>query len=197
MKICGQDLGKTKAHSAIVTIEVTNKIATVIDVIQFPVGTDLGAVESYTEQYYKTNNIQKIVVDQTGMGEHTVENYKKHGLNIEGVKFTADKKNDMINLVISYGAKGTLKIPRRYEELIRQLRMQRMNAGAGETIKYTEPSGDTDDQLWSLCLAVLGANPYMQAKLVTIAMSEVKSQVEREHWIGKKREETGLIFTER
>lgn len=193
--IGGQDIGRRRAYTALVILVIKEGVIYVKDVIQWP-HVNFDAFESETISLYKKDNLSLLVIDASGMGEKVLEDYQKAGIRVEGIKFTDQIKSDMLNNLLTLITGKKLKIHPKFTELLRQMKLQQMKPGTSHTPKYTEPSGDFDDQLWALCLACWGAKEYMaRPELVIINASRLEeSTSDRIAKLNKEYEEgkTGL-----
>ncbi|MEM4636502.1 MAG: hypothetical protein QXE44_03315, partial [Nitrososphaerota archaeon] len=103
----------------------------------------------------------KVMIDKTGLGIPMHDFLSQQFMNVEGVTFTAAKKEAMILNLYNYMNAGKVIIPE-HEELIRQLRQfQRIQTPSG-LVKYTAPEGMHDDYVIALALAVYAATQFEQ-----------------------------------
>ena len=179
--ICGQDIGRTRAYTALVCLVVKDNKLYVKDVIQWP-HINSTIYESETIQYCQDNQITKILVDASGLAT-SHEKYEQAGLYAEGIKFTDQWKHDAFTLYNGLLSGEILHIHPKFTELTRQMKLQLLKPGMGHTPKYTEPSGDFDDQLWALILACWGAVEYMDnPSEIMVASKKPKYGHRDEEW---------------
>jgi hypothetical protein len=115
-----------------------------------------------THQLYREDRCRVLGVDSSSMGEPIVKRYREMGLNVNGITFTLNSKDDMMTNLRSLlqGAKSGvapyLVMPRSgnlVDELKAQLKEQERLLGASERPHYSHPQGRHDDLLWALAIA--------------------------------------------
>jgi len=140
----------------------------------------------YTTQLAETvslikvnKNIIKHRVDQTGIGIRLTEELKESdiGSMVDGVTFGSENKERMIMYLYSLLTSGRILLPND-EKLIQQLHGIERTKTASGLYRYRHQDNKHDDEVWALCLALLG---YMEdttsnndIKIKTAGESKVK-----------------------
>lgn len=108
----------------------------------------------------KKYNDAFVYIDSTGVGDPIVEDLEALGLNVEGFKFNATSKRQLIERLIVAIEQRLILFPR-IEELVTELEAFSYEI-SNNGIKYGAPDGFHDDCVIALALAVygLGANMY-------------------------------------
>ena len=102
------------------------------------------------------------MIDKTGLGIPMYDFLSQQYPNVEGVTFTASRKEAMILNLYNYMKARRLIMPADCEELIRQLRQfQRIQTPSG-SIKYEAPPNAHDDYVIALALAVYAATQFRE-----------------------------------
>jgi len=102
----------------------------------------------------KLNRVQKVLVDQSGVGVYVVEDMKRADIYalIEGVNFTQQSKQEILGYLKQL--MQTQKLSLYYDpELIAQINVERYELTKNGQIQFSHPDGTHDDQLWALSLA--------------------------------------------
>lgn len=91
------------------------------------------------------------LIDSTGVGDPIVEDLQRHSINIEGFKFSATSKQQLMEGLATAIQRGELRFPDGViAEELRQFEYQyRLNGG----VKYSAPEGLHDDCVSALALA--------------------------------------------
>ena len=157
----GLDLGKRVDHSVLAVVELTSKdVVRLIHKRQFPLGTPYPEVIAYTAKSHQTFDFEGMYVDKTGIGDAVV--YELEGIdipNVKGVFFTDAEKENMLNYLKLLMEKKQLRIQGEDKQLIAQINEQQYEYLKPNTaqerihIKYRNPKGRHDDQLFALALA--------------------------------------------
>ena len=130
-------------------------------------------------------------VDQTGIGIRLTEELKESeiGSMVDGLSFTADNKERMIMYLYSLLTSGKILLPND-EKLIQQLHGIERTKTLSGLYRYRHQDNKHDDEVWALCLALLG---YMEdntsnndIKVSTMGESKVKEIKTLNLW-GEKR----------
>ncbi|RJX15213.1 hypothetical protein CW703_07165 [Candidatus Bathyarchaeota archaeon] len=151
----GVDLGKKVDYSVVSVVDKQDEDIRLIHIRRFPLETPYASVIGYVKMIcdrYQTVN--KVLVDQTGVGEYIVEDMKNSGLpNVEGINLTNPKKQEILGFLKQQMQNKKLKIP--YDsELIAEINIEKFKLSKDGSIKFYHPEGAHDDRLWSLALAV-------------------------------------------
>lgn len=91
------------------------------------------------------------VIDATGVGDAVFDDLTTAGLNIEGFKFTATTKAELVNNLSVAMDNGQIKYPE-IPELLDELAMFAYEQRANGTFHYSAPEGFHDDEVMALGL---------------------------------------------
>lgn len=92
-------------------------------------------------------------MDETGVGEPIVQDLRSRGLLINGVRFTAEMKSNLVTNLALWIEQGRIRLPR-IPELIEELRMYGYEVTPKGRVTYSAPAGQHDDCVMALALAV-------------------------------------------
>ena len=153
----GVDLGKRQDYSviAVVTKQPNRDHVHLLYYKRWPLETPyssvIGSVRVIVE---KLQNVQKCLVDQTGVGEYIVEDMQKGGIpHVEGVMLTLQSKQEIL---------GHLKQLMQNElftyhfdiDLSAELNVEQFELTKTGQVQFSHPDGTHDDILWAVALAV-------------------------------------------
>jgi phage FluMu gp28-like protein len=122
---------------------------------QFPLETAYASVIGYIKALTgKWQNVSKIMVDKTGLGDPIVEDMQHAGLPpVEGVLFSEPKKEEIATIFKQNMVEGNFKLP--YDrDVINELNLERFELTKSGKIKFSHPDGTHDDRFWAVALAV-------------------------------------------
>jgi len=153
----GIDLGKLNDHSVIAVISHDGNLLKLIHLHEFPLSTPYSHVIGYIANANKRMQFEKLLIDQTGVGEPIQEELRNQDLqNIEGITFTTQTKEALLTNLKLTMEQNRLKLP--YNRcLIEQINQQQYEYTKTGHLTFTHPQGTHDDQLWALSLAVYAA----------------------------------------
>jgi hypothetical protein len=97
----------------------------------------------------------RVIFDATGVGEPVSEDLRRMGVRVLPVKFTSDRKRDLIESLALAIELGELRLPAR-RDLLEELEAFSFSRTASGTPVYGAPPGLHDDMLIALALAVWG-----------------------------------------
>jgi hypothetical protein len=100
---------------------------------------------------YNKFNCSAGVIDATGVGDAIFDDLLTAGLNIEGFKFTATTKSELVNNLSVAMDNGTIKYPA-IDVLMDELAMYAYEQRANGTFSYSAPEGFHDDEVMALGL---------------------------------------------
>lgn len=103
----------------------------------------------------KRYNGARFWVDSTGIGDSPLEQIERDGTSVQGVKFTAASKVQLIEHLVVRMERGELFFPP-ILQLMNELESFEGTTGATGTTKYSAPSGEFDDCVIALALAAQG-----------------------------------------
>jgi len=177
----GVDLGKKVDYSTVAVAAKQDKIAKLIFVKRFPLETPYASVIGFIKILSVRFKPEKILVDQTGVGEYVVEDMKSAGLtNVEGIMLTMQSKQEVLgymkqqmqNCVEACGNPKCnhlrlLRIP--YDpEVIAEINLEKFELTKDGQIKFSHPEGTHDDRLWAIALAVYASRESETPVLIPI-----------------------------
>lgn len=112
---------------------------------------DWGLQKSRIISAYKRFNCFDGIIDATGVGDSIFDDLKNEGLRLEGFKFTATTKQELVsNLSISMDNEA-IKFPE-IPELIDELEIYAYEQRANGNFSYSAPEGFHDDEVMALAL---------------------------------------------
>ena len=152
----GVDLGKHQDFSVVAIIQKTeDDKLNLVHCYQFPLETAYASVIGYIKALTgKWQNVSKIMVDKTGLGDPIVEDMQHAGLPpVEGVLFSEPKKEEIATIFKQNMVEGNFKLP--YDrDVINELNLERFELTKSGKIKFSHPDGTHDDRFWAVALAV-------------------------------------------
>jgi len=153
----GVDLGKRVDFTVIAVIEQSEGNHHLRHIHQFPLETPYASVIGYLKilcEHYQ--NIRKVTVDRTGVGEYPVEDMISSGIpNVEGAVFTLQSKEEMFGFMKQKMLQKQLFYP--YDsELIGQINVEEFETTKSGYIRFYTPENAHDDALCALALALYG-----------------------------------------
>ena len=114
-------------------------------------------------------HLQKLLADQTGLGEPVLDAMQEQGLSCtEGAKLTQDAKTELLTHLKLTMEQNRLALP--YDKrLCQQINDQQYAYTKNGKLTFSHPPNTHDDQLWALALAVYAAKAEQTPKLWVIA----------------------------
>lgn len=91
------------------------------------------------------------VIDATGVGDAIFDDLIKEGLDLEGFKFTATTKQELVSNLSVAMDNGEIKYPE-IEELINELEIYAYEQRSNGSFSYSAPEGFNDDEVMGLAL---------------------------------------------
>jgi hypothetical protein len=104
----------------------------------------------------RTYRYAKIVMDCTGVGDPLLEQARALDLPVEGFLFTGPSKEQLVENLIVKLERREITFPN-LPVLVNELKAFEYTITRARNVKYSAPSGMTDDAVMSLALAVHGA----------------------------------------
>jgi phage FluMu gp28-like protein len=110
-------------------------------------------------------HLQKLLADQTGLGEPVLDAMQEQGLTCaEGAKLTQDTKTELLTHLKLTMEQNRLAIP--YDkQLCQQINDQQYAYTRNGKLSFSHPPNTHDDQLWALALAVYATRTQPQPQL--------------------------------
>ena len=156
----GVDLGQKRDFSAIAVVEKKTGEVYLVHLKRFRLGTEYGSVIGYLKRLVeRLPDLRRVLIDQTGVGEVFVEETRKSGLkNAHGIMLSLQAKQEVMVYLKQLMQNGQVHIP--YDrDLINELNVERYELMKTGQIKFSNPTGTHDDNLWAFALAVYASRP--------------------------------------
>ena len=177
----GADLGKKVDYSAVAVAAKQDKQGKLVFVRRFPLETPYASVIGFIKILSARFRPERILVDQTGVGEYVVEDMKSAGLmNVEGIMLTMPVKEEILgymkqqmqNCIESCG-NSKCNHPRLFQlpydpEVIAEINLEKFELTKDGHIKFSHPEGTHDDRLWAVALAVYASRESEAPVLIPI-----------------------------
>jgi hypothetical protein len=157
----GLDLGRVKDYSSLVVIEEVRGKFFLRHVKIFELGTSYASVIGYVKTLQdRWGGFCKIRVDSTNQ-DYVVEDMKNSEIdNVEGVRFTLPRKQEMATLLKQRMINNQFWFPyftweRPYRsEFVTELNVERFELRKDGSIALNHPQGTHDDVFWASALAL-------------------------------------------
>jgi len=151
----GIDFGKHVDHSAIAIVEEQKDPSLRLVYLQeFPLETPYTTVIETVRTLQAAYKFRGGRLDQTGVGEAPYEEIRKFAPAIQGIKFTAPLKENILSKLLLKMENREVTIPRDPQRLLTQLTQQRCEPTQSGNLKFSHPPGTHDDLAWAFALAV-------------------------------------------
>jgi len=158
----GIDFGRYRDSTVIIALEKMEDETMRVAFIKEFFGEDMVTQREYISKLIDVLSPVQVMIDKTGLGIPMYDFLSRQYPNIEGVTFTAARKEAMILNLYNYMRARRLIMPADCEELIRQLRQfQRIQTPSG-SVKYEAPPNAHDDHVIALALAVYAATQFQE-----------------------------------
>lgn len=112
---------------------------------------DWGLQKSRIINVYQKFKCSSGVIDATGVGDAVFDDLRNQGLNLEGFKFTATTKQELVSNLSVAMDNGTIQYPE-IDTLIDELEMYAYEQRANGQFSYSAPEGFHDDEVMALAL---------------------------------------------
>jgi len=152
----GVDLGKKVDCSVVAVIRWDGKeeVAELVGLVRFRLETPYAVIGMVKVICDKLQSVEKVLVDQTGVGEYIVEEMKNAKIRsrVEGVMLTVPSKQEILGYMKHLMQTNALSLY--YDpNLIAQINVERYELTKTGQIQFSHADGSHDDELWSLALA--------------------------------------------
>ena len=164
----GLDLGKLQDHSALAIIQREADTLKLVYTHEFPLETPYNEVIATTTRANQRFHLQKLLTDQTGIGEPILETLQTEGITAEGAKLTQDTKTEILTHLKLTMQQQRLAIPYN-KRLCQQINDQQYAYTRNGKLAFNPAPNTHDDQLWALALAVYAARTQPQPQLWIVA----------------------------
>jgi hypothetical protein len=167
----GVDLGKLNDHTVIAIIKHDQDPLKLVYIHEYPLDTSYSHIMGELANANKRMQFQKLLIDQTGVGEPITEELKNQDItNTEGITFTTQTKEKLLNNLKLAMQKNKLRLPYN-RQLIEQINQQQYEYTKTGHLTFTHPQGTHDDQLWALSLATY-ATTHQTEPMLRIAQTK-------------------------
>jgi phage terminase large subunit-like protein len=160
----GLDLGKLQDHSALAIVQREAETLKLVYTQEFPLETPYTEVIATTKRANTQFHLQKLLADQTGIGEPILEELQTEGTPAEGAELTQDTKTEILTHLKLTMQQQRLAIPYN-KRLCQQINDQQYAYSKSGKLSFSHPPNTHDDQLWALALAVYAAKTEQHPKL--------------------------------
>jgi len=151
----GVDFGKLQDYSVITVLRREGDILKLVYLYQFPLETPYTQVIGHLVRAHQKLKFRKVFVDQTGVGEPVLEEIRNQGLiNVEGLKFTVQTKEELLSNLKIAMEQNRLAIPY-HRQLCTQINEQQYAYSKSGHLQFSHPTNSHDDMLWSLALSCI------------------------------------------
>jgi len=173
----GLDFGKLKDYSVLTVVKVEDNTIKLFYIREFPLETPYAQVIGHLVRANERFRFQKVLVDQTGVGEPILEEIRSQGIGcVEGLKFTVETKEELLTGLRILMEQERLAIPY-HRRLCQQINEQQYDYGKSGHLQFSHPKNSHDDMLWALALAVAASKTEPVPKLWVVSrMSKSKLQ---------------------
>lgn len=169
----GLDLGKLQDHSALAIIQREKDTLKLVYTHEFPLETPYTQVIAHTTRANTQFKLQKLLADQTGIGEPILENLQTEGTPAQGATLTQDTKAEILTHLKLTMQQNRLALP--YDKrLCQQINDQQYAYTRNGKLSFNHPPNTHDDQLWALSLAVYAAKTQPQPQLWIITKTNTR-----------------------
>jgi len=160
----GVDFGKLEDYSVIAVIK-KEELLKLVWIYEFPLRTSYTNVIGTLIRANQKFHFERVLVDQTGVGEPILEEIKSQGLeNVEGLTFTIKTKEELLSSLKIVMEQNRLAIPYN-RRLCEQINQQQYEYSKSGHLQFSHPTGTHDDMLWALALAVYATRTEPKPKL--------------------------------
>ena len=171
--IMGVDLAKVEDYTVIAVYDATNnKQVYQARFNKIDWGMQKARIASTAQHFGDTDGPASVVIDATGVGDPIVEDLGRLGIPVDPIRFTNDKKRQMIEKLVNWIETGKIhmiNIP----ETVTELRNFTYDISEySDRIRYNAPRGFHDDIVIAHALAVWRLNP-----LVKEAVARPKTRI--------------------
>jgi hypothetical protein len=164
----GLDLGKLQDHSALAVVQREAETLKLVYTHEFPLETSYTQVIATATRANTRFHLQKLLADQSGIGEPILGELQTEGITAEGAKLTQDTKIEILTHLKLTMEQQRLAIP--YDKrLCQQINDQQYAYTRNTKLSFQHPPNTHDDQLWALALAVYAAKTQPQPQLWIVA----------------------------
>ncbi len=153
-------MGQKRDFSVIAVVQKRGQEVYLVYLKRFPLGTEYSSVLGYLKLLNeRLQDLRRILIDQTGVGEVFVEEAVKSGLkNARGIMLSLPKKQEVMVHLKQLMQDGRVHIP--FDtELMNEMNVEQYQATKTGQAQFSHPDGTHDDRLWAFALAVYASRP--------------------------------------
>jgi phage FluMu gp28-like protein len=143
---------------AVMRWDTKEEFAELVSLVRFALETPYASVIGMVKVICdKLPGVEKILVDQTGVGGYIVEEMKNAGIHarvpVQGVMLTVPSKQNILGYMKHLMETDALSL---YydQELVGQINVERYELTKTGQILFSHPKGTHNDELWALALGV-------------------------------------------
>jgi phage FluMu gp28-like protein len=167
----GIDLGKLNDHTATAIIKHDQTKLKLVYIHEYPLDTPYSHIIGETINANKRMQFQKLLIDQTGVGEPITEELQNQDITAaEGITFTTQTKEALLTNLKLVMEQNRLRLPYN-RQLIEQINQQQYEYSKTGHLTFSHPQGTHDDQLWALSLATY-ATPHQTEPALKIVQTK-------------------------
>jgi len=149
----GCDFGKLEDYSVTVVLKREDDLLKLVYLHEFPLNTPYMNVIGHLARANQKFRFQRLLVDQTGVGEIVLEELKEQSVqNVEGVTFTAQAKEAILTALKLVMEQRRLKMPY-HRRVCQQLNEQQYAYNKAGYLTFSHPEESHDDMVCALALA--------------------------------------------
>ena len=184
----GVDLGRKMDRSAVIAMNGRREVVEVMTMdSDWPVQKQQIAALAF--KY----SVRRIVVDSTGVGDPIAQDLQQAGFPVEAFQFTASSKHQLVDGLRIAVQQANLTFPD-HAELLRELEAFQYDVSETGKVTYSAPSGEHDDLVMSLGLALWGQRGLVYLPQRKAQENYLKSNSRgRESYLRKPQEIAGVV----
>jgi hypothetical protein len=175
--VIGADWAKHKDFTVFIAMEMSENLKKVVGFMRFQnlAYTDaVGELYRFAKKFKETSVVYH---DKTGVGDALDDLLCEINLPFEGILFNNTSKSNMVNnLAISF-EQSRIMIPP-WSEMLRELDFFEVEVSDTGLMRYNAPSGQHDDIIMALCLALKAANEYSGESFEIKFLEDLKNEKE-------------------
>jgi phage FluMu gp28-like protein len=136
--------------------------------LETPYSSVIGSIRVIID---KLKQVQKVLVDQTGVGEYIVEDMQKGGIpNVEGITLTLATKQEILGHLKQLMQNQLFTYPFDVN-LTSELNIERFELTKTGQVQFSHPEGTHDDILWAVALAVYATREAPRPQFMPVTKS--------------------------
>jgi len=166
------DLGKRVDYSVIAVTRKQGDEVSLVYYKRWPLETPYSSViGSIRVIINRLKEVQKVLVDQTGVGDYIVEDMQKGGIpNVEGITLTLPVKQEILGYLKQLMQNRLFTYPFDVN-LTSELNVERFELTKTGQVMFSHPEGAHDDILWAVALAVYATRAGTSGSMIPVKHS--------------------------